>query len=421
MQFKYNILSGLLIVLSGCNLGLLYLDFGLGDQLSVFFLIITSITLIQMFITLPFQQFVFIHNRYNAKNSRRSNSHYSLCLFISMIISALIGLVVINYQSFFISLLIPNLQNNLMDFTKELFEIAILSIFVSTPLMIAQQKINSLGKIVHSYLISFLPILFQLVILIYIYFNHLDINFVVWFLVGGNFCAFALAVVFTRKSLSFLDRKCLAYIKPLFKESFRVKFAHNIHNFAFLYFINSFASGLQTNLSSLLFLVKRLADSLQQIIVGPLLRILPTSYAKLIDCDQQDLVFNDAKKLSKVNIIFYSSMMSVLLIGLFVFQEMISLDEGEIKFVYLCILGFLTFSLIICLETPYAIISMAFGKSMSFYVSNTIFSMVMLSTYLSLDSFDSYTPIFCALVFAQMLVLIINRHFAKYYLEKLKF
>lgn len=420
MQFKYNILSALIIVLSGCNLGLLYVNFGPGDDLAAFFLIITSITLMQMFVTLPFQQFVFLHNRHSAGDPALSNLHYSFCLLVSIIISGLIGLVVINSQYFFIGLLLPNLENSLMGVGKELFEIALLNIFVGAPMMIAQQKVNSLGKIPHSYLISFIPILFQLGMLIYIYFNHVGIKFVVWSLVLGNLCAFVLGIVVTRKAFAYLDRSCIAFIKPLFQESFKVKFAHNIHNFALLYFINSIASGLPTNLSSLLFGVKRLADSLQQVIVGPLLRILPTYLAKLIKSNQQGDVVNETNRLSKVNMIFFASIFSLLLLGFCVFEEIIPLDDEEIGFVVLCMVGFLSFSVITCLETPYAIISMVFGKSTSFYVSNTIFSIVIYSVYISLDNLGSYAPIFYGLVFGQTFVLMVNRHFAKYYLQNLK-
>lgn len=420
MQFKYNVLSGLLIALSGCILGLLYVNFGPGDDLAAFFLIITSITVMQMFVALPFQQFIFLQNRITTADPDRSGLHYSFCLLFSIFISGLIGLVVINSQYFFIGLLLPNLENSLMGVGKELFEIALLNIFVGAPMMIAQQKVNSLGKILYSYFISFIPILFQLGTLIYIYFNHVGIIFVVWSLVLGNLCAFALAMFFTRKTFRYLDPSCIAFIKPLFQESFKVKFAHNIHNFALLYFINSIASGLPTNFSSLLFGVKRLADSLQQVIVGPLLRILPTYVAKLIKSNQQLDVINETNRLSKVNTIFFASMLSVLLLGLLVFETKIPLDAEEIEFVVLCMVGFLSFSLITCLETPYAVISMVFGKSKSFYVSNTLFSMVMFCAYISLDSSGSYAPIFYGLVFGQTFVLMVNRHFAKYYLQNLK-
>jgi len=418
-RYKYNLFSALTVIFSSINLVLLYIIFGNNSDLAIFFIVTAVVTSIQLLINLPFEQFLHFFNRSFDKKSSEAKNFYTIILFLSVCFSMILGLILISFSESILNVFTPNFDDLIFHDVFKMFGISSINLLICLPLFIAQQKVNSQFLISVSYLMTFIPIMLQnLTLVIGIFIFEINIFDVALAIVIGNLISFIVGLIFTYKDIKFygVDKFLINDIKFMMLESIKIKLAHNIHNFSFLFIMNNIASSLPTNFSSLMYGVKRLSDSILTVFLGPLLRTLPNIFSSYIKLKNMDKFRRKLKKISIQNgAIFILATIFAVSIS-FSLSLFLDLDTKEISFIRTCIIGFFIFSLLVSIELPYSVACMAFGKSKQFYIANIGFA-ILLSLSLGISNLESFYIFLLFLCFGQLYVFFINIYNTIYYIS----
>jgi hypothetical protein len=183
-----------------------------------------------------------------------------------------------------------------------------------------------------------------------------------------------------------------------------MRFAHNIHNFIFLFFTNNFLSYFNNGEITQFYYAKKVADILNSIVNGPTQKILSVETSHLIPNRDYVKIENNIQNFLSRNIPIFIllSILSYFTISFLapLITEKISFDALQSimnMFILLSVMNIL-----IMFEMPYTIVNITLKDSKIFYIANSIFAVTFISISLSLMMLYGVYALFIGILSGQV-------------------
>ncbi|GAB4031155.1 MAG: hypothetical protein Fur0012_08110 [Elusimicrobiota bacterium] len=405
ISLRYNLIVLVQVFLNFINSVFLIREFGVSPETDAYFILLTVFSSIYLIQLMPIEQFMYFYNDAKLENRKFVEDFYFLGLFTSSLIGFLSLIVFVFGEKYLIKFFVYKMDSHrlelLISYSKYykyiLLVMPINYIFSST--LIAESKIG------YSYISNVLPPLFTFISLFFSFFVNIEITFVIKLTVLGYFFSFAIYVYILKHYLNY-DFKFNAlhrYSFEFIKNSFMMRFGHNINNFGLPFFTNNFLSFFQTGYVSHFYYAQRIALALQNIMIGPSSKVLQSKISSNVARKSFSLISYDIKKYFK----FFSPF--VLFITVFVYFLIPSIlgyissgisysDTVSIQsmFAFMIFLNFIMF-----FESPFDMFLIAQKNSRIFMGVNFIFILIYLTVFFTFLNKLGVYSVLLALVFSQ--------------------
>jgi hypothetical protein len=409
-KIKYNMYSVFLVLISAGNLALLYLTFGMSDELKHIFIILNTFLILQIFIQMPAEQIIYVTSRAESSHGLK-NYLFSNSIVLSVCLSIVVWVICFSAPS--LLEFISGLKN--LPRLNDKFGITVL-IMLCCPTIsfICQQYLNICKRIGQSFLLNFIPLIWQSILLLLtmqLGFDQYD--YLLAFSLG--YLTAAIGGIFLARHIFWgeAERDFHEFLE-LVNESFKFKLAHSIHNIGLNWMLNQCGASLSGFQTSALFGVKRFTEACQTVLINPLSKILPRAIGSLLINNRSSQVLAEIKTLQKVNIAIY---FSCLLIGSIFILLLISLFSLELDYVSIIVMlaAYGIYSMFVCLDYPYStIVSLARGHQV-FFRTNLIFISILFCGYI-LSPLHHLFSFLLSIAAGQFVVLLLKKRNALGYL-----
>lgn len=401
-KLKYNVLAVSQVLLGAINIFLLYHTYGTDVDSAAFLLSLSIVSSIQLILASFSEQFVFYFHAAVARSKESGSQYYSSVFFTFLLISLLVGGIAYKHLGIVLKLSASGLAPDASSQTLRVLNVLALSLLFYLPAQVTQAVISARGQISISYLLSSIPSFFQFAGIMAASMYKASVLWVaaawttgqlVSLLVG---CLFAMPKIPNRATYNFS-----AVIDTLVS-SIKVRCAHNIHNFLLIFIINNYTSTLATNYSALFFYVKRVTETFLNVVYGPTQKMLVNVIATGTQSGQRREIRESLKKTDRIfpPLFVMAAVLGWMLIPYLTLLK--PLNAGEITFVQISFLLLITHTLLMAVEMPYAIVSMARHASMVFYISNTVFIFLLCGLTYTLMKYVPHYALALSMCIAQL-------------------
>lgn len=361
---------------------------------------------------MAYDQFVFFYIKIRAEEPERAEAIFVGMLAATSTLGFGAAVAVFLFAEYMIDIFASGFTGVRLMLAIDLMKILSLSLLFGSVLQLTQARLSGLGKIEWAYIITILPQLLQVCILMYASLFPVSVHWPALSLpVGQALAVFAGLLVVKPTYNRYLHSANT--LKQILFYSFRVRAAHNIHNFFSLYLVNTTLSLLPSNFASVFILMKRVVDTALTVLTGPLQRVLTNEFVAAMHSGLHAHVRDRLRSLDiRLPVQFGAILAAGWVVG-FVISMGKWVDPEELLYGLICFTALVFQSTLIATEIPYALVSLTLHRSRVFYMSNTIFLTALVSTLFLLRDVSPELSLPLGLAFAQVFNFFIIRHFAK--------
>lgn len=405
--FKYNFLVLLQVILGLLNTVLIMKLLGVSDESDSYFIAFGIVSTIQLLLLMLVEQFLIFYNDIKSINQQDAEDFFSTVFVYSILSGVLVSIVLISLCMPIIDVFASGLQSDSSLKVLNMLKILFWSFAIYPALFVLSSYLNANSYYAIPYIASIVPTFFTFLYLLYVFVNStvvkLEILSMAYFL--GYISSFFLLYYFSYRFNSIKFSVSSTYLKPFIKNSISIRFAHNIHNFIFLFFTNNFLSHLHNGEITQFFYAKKGADILNSIVNGPSQKILAVNVSKLLPAKDYNNIKVFIKKFIERNITVF---VLLSIVTYFLIPIVLSLISTEMN--YASILGISTIfafitimNVIMILEIPYAIVCISSKESQIFYLSNSLFAITLVFLTLALSDYFNIFSLLIAMNIAQLI------------------
>jgi hypothetical protein len=372
-KLKYNILAVSQVILGAVNIFFLYRMYGAGVDSAAFLLSLSIVSSIQLILVSFSEQFVFHFHSATATSDSLGRQYYSSVFVTFLVIGLLLGGAVYSQLGFVLKLSASRLDSAVASRALQVLGVLALSLSFYLPAQVTQAVLSARGQISISYLLSTIPAFFQFVAFIVATTINVSVLSIAAVWTAGQFVALLVGCFFAVPRLPTRATYHRKAVLETIISSIKVRSAHNIHNFFLLLVINNYTSALPTNYSALFFYVKRVTETFLNVVYGPTQKMLVNVISIGTQTGDTRTI---ASSLQKTDRVLPPLFVVATLLGGFLIPYLAllkPLDAGEIIFIQVSFALLMVHTLLMAVEMPYAIVSMARHASAVFYISNVIF------------------------------------------------
>lgn len=354
------------------------------------------------------EQFIYKYIELKSKKRLDSEKFYSSYVCLSLIIGAVLYLLILTFNKSIYYIFVSGLNKQTYDLFEKYFNILSSSIIFIIPNNIVQAYLNANYKIGCAYLVQSIPNIFIFIGLTSFFLLEKNIIYLAeLFVIGNSFVILGFFINNKNHKFTFNN-----HILDTIKSSIKIRSAHNIHNLFSLVIVNNFVSGFPLLESSTFLYIKRISDTIFNIVYNPTHRLL----VNLISTYKYD---NELDKLKPV-LIKNAMLMCIIflvigLVGVTLIPELnyiYPIDSLAIKWIRTNFIFLMFVNLLMAIEIPYAIVSLTFNSSKIFYVSNSIY---IISLYIFMNYGNKFFELYTlgiGLAIVQIINFILIRKFA---------
>ena len=315
------------------------------------------------------------------------------------------------FAEYVIGLFASGFAGGRLTLAIDLMKILSLSLLFGSVLQLTQARLSGLGKIEWSYILVIFPQLLQVCVLLYASLRPTTVHWAALSQTVGQALSMLVGLLVVKPAFN----RSLHSAEPLqriFVSSFRVRAAHNIHNFFSLYIINSTLSLLPTHFASVFILIKRVADTFLAVITGPLQRVLTNEFGAAMHSGMHVQIRSRLRSLDlQLPVLFGAVLAGGWAVG-FAISLGKWVDAEELRYGLICFTILMVQTALIATEIPYALVSLALHRSLVFYLSNTIFLIAFISALILFKNISLSLALPASLTLAQFFNFFIIRHAA---------
>lgn len=417
----YTILSFLQVVISFVNLFFLYQCFGKSNITAVYFITTTIIGSILLILITLTDQFVYHYLNIKLNSDINANVFFNSTILISIIIGATFGFILYCQPFSILNIFAKDLSFIDKSLAVSLIETSCFIIFTfSGCLNLIQSKLNVDGKIILSYFMSLLPLFFQLLAWLFLYFKYFDILFIFRAQSLGIIIAIIVFLISYWKEFNFrisFNKEILLMIS----DSVKIRTAHNVHNFFLNYIISNTLAGSNPLVTSIFFTIKRLFEAIQQILVGPIQKTFPSLIRNGVESSIL-LIKNYFKThiKSSYSYLFFSIFFALLCFLVLFLSPFASFFEGHYTFLIFSTFCYILITFTIYQEIPFTLLIMSQSKSSVIYKSNILFLLQLYVIVKFVNVNIREYLLVGSILFGQLIILINNRFSANKLILNLK-
>lgn len=416
-SFKYNLLALVQVVVTVFNYLIFIKIYGVTKFTDAYFLVISIISAINI-IQLQFnEQFIVFYNDEKKISNRNAYEFYQASLFLSFLVGCFTFIICYLGDEIIFLFFANNFDENRNILLKEYFYIAIIELVFLPVLLVNQKILNAEMKFALPYFLILFPHVLLLFMMIYIGIsgNVSDVaNKSLKLLIYTKIIGVLFSTLWSFYFIIRTDVKLgLRFFHPKLKEfvrnSFAIRFGHNIHNFLFLPITTNLLSTLPNGYVSYFFYAHKMASIIFSVSAGPSLNILNSKLSSAWSKTQYRLCKSYMSSYNKVVIPSFI-ILSILAYHIipYVFPIIDTpLDLEAIELIQHLFLGLLFWQFIIVSESSSVALLITDKNSSIFIKTNTFFSVfyATVSFYL-INKIGIYSIVY-SVVIGQLINLIV--------------
>ena len=390
-KIRYNVLA-----FSNALLGLavsimLIRLFGATNESDAFLIAVSIITAITMLQLLFVEQFLFFYNEEKHRDEESAKQFYYSATIVAIATGIISMIVVTIFSTIIVKIFAGNIDN--IRFVKILAVLSILSIgLVVYPVNYVNEKLlNSENRISIPYIVETMPFMLMVLLMVYMEFNRniasveiLSAARVLGMVLGlaigiGAVCR----IGFFPKLIDIRKMRTSTLVKKFVINSLYMRGAHNIHNFFVIPIVNNILGSLSEGYASYYYYAYRIVLAVKSVVLGPIYKIYQATIAAEWPKNDAHIIIEKTKQFFTNSVPLYIMSILVAYFMLPVVLKYIAGDSLEahqlenIAYLFL-LLG--TWHLVITMEQSVVPILLASKKSITFYISNTIFIIIFYIT-----------------------------------------
>jgi hypothetical protein len=411
-RLRYNLLALAQAAFGAANLFLLYSVYGTGDSTAVFLIAVSVVGSQQLLLLLAYDQFVFHYIKIRVDEPERAETIFVGMWAVTSTLGFACAVAVLVFAKDAMGVFATGFVGERLTLAVDLLKILSFSLLFGSVLHLTQARLSGLGKIGWSYALTIIPQLLQACVLFYSYLHPITVHWVALSQPVGQALSTLVGLLVVKPTFN-RSLHSAKTLQRIVVDSFRIRAAHNIHNFFSLYLINSTLSLLPAHFASVFILMKRIADTILTVTTGPLQRVLTNEIGAAMHSGAYGQVRDRLRSLDlRLPVLFGSVLAAGWTVG-FALSMGQWIDAEELRYGIICFTALMVQSSLVATEIPYALVSLALNRSRVFYISNTIFLTALVSSLLLLRDVSLELSLPAGLTLAQVFNFFINRHFAK--------
>lgn len=329
-KFRYNLISGCVLLIQILTAALIYLKFGASQTSDVIFIALSTIGVAHLVQIMPIEQFmVFFHKQ---KKVAEKNNFWEYSLTIALLIgitSFIIAIFLLEIFDFFIL----NKSSNPTNYVN-IGKILAISLIFYPLLFLNDRLFNSKEYFVASYILSSVTHISLLLALILTYFLDFDvISIIAWGYVFGILTGAFLSTLATARILSFKFKLTLDFKNKInfHKNSLEIRAGHNIVAVFFPLITNAFLAGLPAGNASLFYYAHRGIIAIFSVTAGPLFKLYMSRVSQHWSSGNIGAARNIGNEFQKNSALLYATLFTLSIFTLILIYKL-HFDFTNIKF-----------------------------------------------------------------------------------------
>ena len=380
-KLRYNLLAIFQIFLLFFNTVMLIRIFGASFQSDSYLIAISIIDAISLVQLMSVEQFMYFYHDLKMKNEKEAHLFYNSSLIYSIMVGILFSIILLISINFIINIFAYSIDPERFVIIKNFLIVLFIGLIFNGANYVNQRLLNAEMRFSIPYVLEGFNSLFISIFLIYILIsNNLNIELLAYGRVIGIFAAFILGLFFIKRlNINFKLKLRHPLLKQFIKNSFSMKFGHNIHNLLFNPITTNILSTLPVGYASLFYYAQMIVIAVNSMVVGPSVRVLYSKVSTYWTEKKIDPIKKAIKHYLKVYIPLF-----IIALGLTYFiipfalnivssGKLTSEDLDLIKFIFL---GLAVWYILIMIESSFVSVGVASKNSRVFITTNTIFIII---------------------------------------------
>jgi len=407
-NIRYNMLAIFQVTLSIINSVLLIRLFGVSYQTDSYLMAIAIITALQLLQLMTVEQFMYFYHDLKIKSVKEAHNFYGAAITFSIIIGIITVIVLLPGINLVVNIFVHDLDPLRINLLKNILFILILGLLFNPMNYVNQRLLNAEMKFSLPYILESFYSLFISLSLFYILFTN-DLNIVL--LAYANVIGFIFAFIVgfglvKRQGISIKPKKYHPLMNNFIKNSFSMKFGHNIHNILYVPITNNILALLPIGFASYFYYAQMIVIGINAIVMGPQNRVLLSNVSSLWSEKKLDLITQLIKRYLKIFVPLFIVLLSITYFLIPTILKFISSGKLSIidsTYIQMVFLGLAVWYVIIMAESAFVSVGMASKNSHIFIVTNSIFIVVYFTLSLFLVNTLGIFAIPIAAIIAQLI------------------
>lgn len=418
-KLRYNILAFLQVVINLINYALFMKIFGISQSADTYLLALAIFSSLQLFQHLAIEQFIFFYNDIKARDIISSHKFYHASLGVSIIVgicSYIFGYLGLDFiTSFFVGAL----DAERLDMIKIILGIAFIELIFSPILALNQKLLNAEMHFSLPYILTMLPILVVMSTTLYMFFYKITvIEFLVYAKLYGTIIATIVSIIVVSRYIPVGIRLSHPQLLPFLKNSFTMRFGHNIHNFLFTPITTNILSMLPSSFAAYFYYAYRIVGIVITLVIGPSYNLFQAKLAQAWShadfSSGKRLIYQYLKTVFPLLII--SSILCYILLPFII--PIINKDLlSRLSLIQELLIGLMIWQMIIVAESGYVAILINNKNSMIFIITNSLFAAIYFIVAYYTYSYYGIFAIPIAVIVGQIINFIIYAYYSIKFLE----
>jgi len=363
--------------------------FGVSVQADSYLIACSIIASLQFIQIMFIEQFMFFYNDLKVANRENAREFYRAAVTFAILSGGFFYIVFALSAAPLIKLFAFGIDGERYLLLKNILQILFVGTIMDAANVINQRLLNAEMRFSLPAILNSLQALFTVLLLVYLLAtNSADIELVAGARIVGTIVAgLAGFAVVSRLGFSFRFRFSHPALKPFMKNSFAMRFGHNLHNFLFNPITSNILASLPGGYASYFYYAQRLQQIVNNVVVGPSYAVYQSRVSTL--WSQQnfaEIKTNVRKFLPGITLAFVGS--SLLLYFLIpTALRLVSsnhLAAKDTAYIQLLFLALSLWQLVVLVESPFVVVGVAAKKSGIFIITNSMFIAIYLITSLLL-------------------------------------
>jgi len=419
---KYNLLALLQVGIGLFNFVLFIKIFGVSAVSDAYLLSIAIFTTLQLLQLLACEQVLYFYNDAKAISVEAGYLFYHSALFVGL----LTGIVSLILCQLFVGGIIWVFVGDTTQLDFELLESLLLimsfELFLYPVIYINQKILNAEMRFSLPYILNIIPITLVLFGSIYLTLSDVvNIEILAYAkLIGAGLACFLAFIAIMKCDIPIKLRIQSEYTISFIKNSFSMRFGHNVHNFLFMPITTNILSTFPQGSLSYFYYAHRIVLIIVSVAVGPSMTVFQSRMATIWSNNLFEQVRVLISKFLSIasGLMVVASVVAYLLLPHFLPLASSDMTLENIIHIQLMFLGLAVWQLIIIIESGYVTVLVTNKSSLIFLMANGLFSVMyyLLSITLT-EPFGMYGIVY-GLLISQIINFIIYAFFAKRVLSK---
>jgi len=406
-KLRYNIAVGAQILLNMVNSVLLIKVFGVSGQTDAYFMMQALFSTVYLVQCMPVEQFLYFYNDAKVHGRDSAERFYNYALFVATVTGLVSVAAMATFEHIavgaFAARLDPARMATLTGFIAAYKWVLLVMplIYVISALLTAEMKIG------YPYIFTAVPTACVIATQLYCYKTGLtDMVLLVQAGLAGMLANALLNLYFARRTVGY--RLGFAYRHELgarfIKNSFSMRFGHNIHNLLFPVITNNFLVMFPVGFVSYYNYSQKIAGVLQSVITGPSCKILQSKIAAFWSTGNATAIRRDVRRYLEIfSLVFVASILCCYFVIPWVFEFIASgkVTPSGITYVQTMYLLLSVWNFLVFVENPFDVILIAGKNSRIFILVNSVFITAYFLLTMALWRIMGVYAMFAALIAGQ--------------------